>query len=1489
MMETRDHTAAETESQPRLSAGQWRALRLQEVADNGTCVQIDHALMFDGDVPALCMRIDQLTAPCGLAAASISADGRNSVPGHLPRARVHQLAAQTLAERELAIASIARAQREQIRADYRAQVASPLQMDLVVVGSGSARLLLAAPRWCADLHSLRTLARAVASGQACADSPVVLYADLVDLQMQMRVDPEAESDLAYWRDVIARAEASLIAVTGAASHAQRLIDLPDASAARLARLDEVAFLACWQQLLHLRFGDAEVVACSVAARDHDDLVGVFGPLELDLPILFEARESPAQQRLDELAHRLARAREHAFHFPGLSTTDESILQTWRYGYSYVQADHNEHACVVDSEPQSLHLRVTRRNGRVELRISFDSANLDGDAIDWLACQYLALLESVLEHPARVPAPGMLFEARQSAFLADAGRGPRLPISDRNFVARLTAVVAGKPDALALHAGPLQLSYAELDVWSNRVARLLIEEGVRPGHRIGICLPRCARQIASMLGVLKSGCAYVPIDPAYPARRIAAIVAQANLAMIVTASGYLDRVSDSETEIPLIDWDRDADYIDQLSGAAVSLDIHPEQPAYAIFTSGSTGEPKGVEVSHRALTNYVAAIAERLDFTRISSIAALSTVAADLGYTAVFGGLGNGCCLRLLDEALSLDATALAEELAAQPVDCLKIVPSHLAALLAVDLPQRLLPSQALVLGGEPLPWDLVDRVHALSPSLCVVNHYGPTETTIGITCNAQIGPRTPTFGPALGRPLANNRTYVLDTGLQRCAVGIEGELCLAGDGVAAGYLDRPAETAARFLPDPHATAPGARMYASGDRAVFDAAGALRFRGRADQQVKLRGHRVELGDIEAAVRCTSSVRECAVVIVQEGSTARLVVYAVGDGSSEATTRTELAARLPEHMCPAVWVWLDRLPLNANGKLDRRALPDLDQAGRQAGRACNPIEAILLQLCRELLGNARIGIDDNFFAIGADSIVAIQLVARARQQGLFFRPKQVFEQQTIARLAAVVELLTASDGAEQGQVVGASPLTAIQARYFSCVTVDRHQYNQACLYALPADTTFDQLRPAASRLLQHHDALRAAFVEAADGSWRQQFQPCSAELIERSCLDVTIASGADREAVLRTTVEEVQTGFDLATAPLFRLVFIRDEVGAPPLLLAVAHHLVIDSYSWRLIEQDLQVLLADPGAVLAAKTISLRTGAERAMEALASGAWQAEMAYWGRVEQATVPLPLAAASDLAGAARSHRLVLPESIGVALAGNLHQAFNTNSQDFLLAALLSACIEWTGERTLAVMLEGHGRDNGGAGDDDCGRTVGWFTTMYPVALQAPAEDHRSDAIALVTAVKEQLRAVPGNGSGYAALRYLSGQGASKRAAEPELCFNYLGRFAVSDEATHLQTSPLMHLAQHATRSLEQPRLFALEVLAIQHGDQLVVSLVYNPSRIATSCIERICARFQSELERMIAECSRSAGGLTPSDVPDLNLEQHDLDALLSELSEVV
>ncbi|HLA33202.1 MAG TPA: amino acid adenylation domain-containing protein [Pseudomonas sp.] len=585
-------------------------------------------------------------------------------------------------------------------------------------------------------------------------------------------------------------------------------------------------------------------------------------------------------------------------------------------------------------------------------------------------------------------------------------GPALAPSADSALAAFARQVAAHPQRPALIEGDASLSYAELDQAATRLAARFQAAGLRPGAVLALALPRGSELIGAMLASWKAGAAYLCLDPALPAARRLHMLSDSGAALVVGQGP-------APLELGAARW-LNLDEPDALPDAprqAVRA-VHPGQPAYLIYTSGSTGAPKGVVVSQSNLIHYIDGVLHALQLPADASLSALASVAADLGYTAWLGALLSGRTLRLLDETLASDPEALAESLARQPVDCLKIVPAHLKALLAVAEPQRLLPRHSLVLGGEGLDLPLVQRLRELAPHCRIINHYGPTETTVGCLSHAvdSVAPSLSGLVP-VGSPLANVSVQVLDAYLNPLPQGSAGELYVGGAGVANGYLGQPGLSAERFIPDPFA-ADGSRLYRTGDRARLLPGGLVEFLGRIDNQVKIRGFRVELGEIEACLKACPELRD-ALVLAQpaaNGEGLRLVAYLVPAQPIQVEVlRQQLAAQLPDYMLPSAFVELAELPRLANGKVDRQNLPqptETQNASASEGAPRDAVEATLVELWSALLERESVSTHDDFFALGGDSILALQLIAKARQAGLKFSPKQLFAQPTIAGLAAIL---------------------------------------------------------------------------------------------------------------------------------------------------------------------------------------------------------------------------------------------------------------------------------------------------------------------------------------------------------------------------------------------------------------------------------------------------------------------------------------------------
>ncbi|HEX6911248.1 MAG TPA: condensation domain-containing protein, partial [Longimicrobium sp.] len=716
-----------------------------------------------------------------------------------------------------------------------------------------------------------------------------------------------------------------------------------------------------------------------------------------------------------------------------------------------------------------------------------------------------------------------------------------------------------------------------------------------------------------------------------------------------------------------------------------------------------------------------------------------------------------------------------------------------------------------------------------------------------------------------------------------------GELFVGGGRVAAGYLHRPGLTAERFVADPFAGDRRARMYRTGDRVRWLADGTLEFLGRLDAQVKVRGFRIEPGEVEGALRAHPAVRDCVVVAREDGGERRLVAYVVGDGTEAIDFRAHLRERLPDYMVPSAFVGVDAIPLTPNGKLDRAKLPAPDALHAGPADAYEAprtrAEQVLAELWASVLRRERVGIHDNFFALGGDSILSIQIIARAAQQGVRVTPKQMFVHQTIADLAAVAT--DAAPGqAEQGAVTGDVPLTPVQHWFFAQAHPQPHWFNLALLFDAPSRLDAAVLQRAADALLAHHDALRTRFTRAADG-WTQHVPAPHAATVD--VVDLSAVDASAREAAFTEHASRVQAALDLEHGPLVRFALL-DRGDGPQRLLIAAHHLVVDAVSLPVVAADLETALGQAARFeeisLPPKTTSFKAWAERLAQHARSAEAAAELGFWtAQAAAGFAPLPTdgRGGESTEGEAEHVHAVLDADETRALLTDVPPVYGTRVNDVLLAGLGRAFGRWTGADALWVDLEGHGREELFEGVD-VSRTAGWFTAIHPLRLAVPGEPG-----AALRSVKEQLRAVPRNGVGWGLLRWMGDDSTREALAAlpvPQVSFNYLGQMGGAPAGAGDALLVPAEADVGALRSPRAPRPHLLGVDAAVVEGRLHVTWTYAPSAHARGTVERLAAEYLDALRELVAHCrDPQAGGYTPSDFDLAGLDQAGLDALLSQM----
>jgi amino acid adenylation domain-containing protein/non-ribosomal peptide synthase protein (TIGR01720 family) len=1164
--------------------------------------------------------------------------------------------------------------------------------------------------------------------------------------------------------------------------------------------------------------------------------------------------------------------------------------------------------VVEQQPEGLRASLV-----------YNAELFDAETIERMAAAFRLLLSGIVANADRpvmrlpLVGPGGLGQevpAVDTAFRPDHRSHSTVGQDVGDFLARQAHAA---PESIAVIGGRVSVSYRELEERVKQLAAYLQAVGIGSDVTVGIFLDRSIELVVAMLGVLRAGGAYVPFDPYDAGDRLASMLADTRPRAVITMARFVDRLPPHDGEEIVLDRDR-FDIARQAVGATQQA-VASENLAYIIHTSGSTGRPKGVEVTRASLANLATAMAGQYDLAAGDRVLQLISPAFDVAAEEIFPTLLRGAALVLGPPMAELTGRAILDVCWRERVTVAHIPPQLWQHCLREWQPsdESLFDHlRLLVIGGEAPSSETLNRWLELARGrVRTLHEFGLTETTVTnlvYELPNQVDAWSPGRKLPIGRPVAGSEVYLLDDCQQPVPLGASGELYIGGPGVAKGYRGLTAATAERFVeiplssvasgqgsvpaksgsPSPTAAATS-RLCRTGDLARWRGDGNLEFLGRIDGQIKLRGLRIEPGEIERVLAGHPAIGEAAVV-AREASPGgkRLVAYLVpvnGHVPDREELRVWLRGKLPDSMIPSAFVKLARLPLNRSHKLDRDALPPPPPENEERAFVAptNDIERILAEVWRQVLRLERVGVHDNFFELGGDSILTIQVIARAREAGLRFSPRQLFERQTIAELAAV-EGTAGSAFAEQGVVEGEVPLTPIQRWFLADDTTHPQHFNQAVLLDVDAAQDGRYLPEALERLVEQHDALRLRFERRPEG-WRQWYAGAEGAW-PLARFDLTKLSASERPKALTSAAAQLHASFDLAQGPLARAAWFEMGDGHGRLLLVI-HHLVVDAVSWRILLEDLLTLWSQLQAGgtprLPAKTTSFKHWAERLAGYADSFDLQAELAVWTALaDQRLSPLPRDFETDCRNLHGESEVIHTTWDPAPTANLLERAnapYRTQTNEVLLAALAQTLAEWAGDH-LVVDVEGHGR--GDLFEDvDLSRTVGWFTTWQPFVSQSP--DLAPGA--LLRQTKEALRRASNQGLGYGVLRYLSSDARVKSlmAALPqaEVSFNYLGRM---DD--HLSLARAPESAGAASPRLARRHL--LEVNSYVVDGRLHADWTYNRRVHLRETIERLAADFLSRLASLVSHClTPDAGGFTPSDFPLARMTSGELDKLSSLLGD--
>lgn len=993
-----------------------------------------------------------------------------------------------------------------------------------------------------------------------------------------------------------------------------------------------------------------------------------------------------------------------------------------------------------------------------------------------------------------------------------------------------------PDDCAVSSKEESLTYQQLDLQSDQVAAQLQQQGIYTDALVGLLLPRTPDLLIGLLGILKAGAAYVPLEPELPAARLGYLISDSGINTIVSnvtsKNTFLNQVAHSE--LVFLDVKQECPYPFR------PVSVNPQQLAYCIYTSGSTGKPKGTLLTHAGLSHYLDWCLHKYPISEGRGSVVNSSIGFDATITGLLAPLLCGRTVHLLQDSTSL--TSLAESLEGG-FSIVKLTPAHLSALqplMQVRLTQqppldpRNLP-KAFIIGGEALTWAHIRFWQEHFPAIQLINEYGPTETVVG--CAYYRVSEKDNGNMPIGVPIDGAGLYVLDQYLQPVPAGVTGELYIAGNGMARGYLNKPLLSAERFLPDPFASnrnRPGAVMYRSGDLAQWRDDGQLLFLGRADSQLSLRGYRIEPGEVESALCRMTEVQDAVVDVVDNLLVAYVCFQQEPDNHSDwfQSVRRTLKHQLPAYMVPARCIALKSIPLTGNGKVDRNALPKPGSThgrngpGEEGVDNLSKAQQILLSAWQSVLNQSEISIHDNFFDLGGDSVIAMQIVAHVHQQGYQIKPASLFEHQTVATQAEhLISQESPSEGNQQATVH--TPATGkLDGRFLSAIQQDflnqvetglqpyPNHYNQSVLLDVVPDLDEDALYSALQCLTQRHDSLRMRFQHSdADKQWHIHFAelPCTVPL-DVIQIDESIENTSSYESRLQQSISQLQSSLDLEEGPLFKACLFKTRENSKQLAL-IAHHLILDGVSWRLLVSDLSIRYEKAVQGAPPETGVLPLPASRWVEYLDNQlpAFKNELEYWQSivVSSESVQSKFPHSSFPLSTVTVSEQVLTE----AESTQIQSGKPTPLDAILITALAQTLCAWYGESSVLLDLEFHGRQLAGHSDLDAApdpsMTVGWFTACYPVRIQpgqgAPVQQ--------LLSVKQQLDSVPGKGIGYGVLRK---NGLIRNDSGSQVLFNYLGNTDISTSA-NVSTSINTNAA-----SLIQG-MSSIEVPAQQHPQSAV------------------------------------------------------------------
>jgi amino acid adenylation domain-containing protein/non-ribosomal peptide synthase protein (TIGR01720 family) len=1132
---------------------------------------------------------------------------------------------------------------------------------------------------------------------------------------------------------------------------------------------------------------------------------------------------------------------------------------------------------------SIYLNEQNTKDLVELDVAIDYHQdiFEERGVEFFFKRLMIILEQAIKEPEKpITGLSLLEDAEYKELVFELNDTKAAFPGEKTLPQLFEEQVLKNPGNTALEYEDKTVTYEELNDLTNKLAAKLQAAGIVPGSIVGMLCERSIEAIVCIMGVLKAGGAYLPIDPQYPTDRKNYIIKDSDIKILLVEKAleqqemeFLDSTREIKTMI--IDYQRlEKETIDtNFKNPAVNS----ENLAYVIYTSGTTGNPKGTLLRHRNVINYTCWAAGIYVKGETVSFPLYTSLSFDLTVTSIFIPLVTGNKIVIYRD--SKEGLLIERVVKENKADIIKLTPSHLKVVSELKCETSRIKS--FILGGEELKTDTAREIHDIfAGNINIYNEYGPTETAVGCMIHAYDKNRDKELSVPVGKPADNVRIYILDKNKKPLPLGVIGEIYIAGEGVAAGYLKNQQLTEEKFVDNPFI--PGEKMYKSGDLGRWNLDEILEFYGRSDEQVKIKGYRIEPGEIEKQLLKIEEIKD-AVVALRKDMQVELCAYLVAQEEKElevSQLRESLSRELPVYMLPSEFVQVDTIPLTRNGKVDFKKLEIMGKklgTGQEYVAPRDEMESMLTEIWTAVLGEEKVGITDNFFELGGDSIKAVQIAARLNDVGKSINVKDILSLQTIVNICANVDFDSHIRKYEQGTIAGEKVLTPIESWFLSQGFQDPNYYHQSVLLQFKTPIDIQALEKAFEKLIAHHDGLRLNYNKETNRFYFNN--DLSNKPFKIDILDLSAVPAAKWASQIETRGSEAKRGFDINNGLMLRAILFKTGQEGDKLLL-ILHHLVTDGLSWRILLENLYHLYESfhqqKEVEMPQKTASLLDWYDALVMYRDSGKLEKEQEYWQETEKSDFRLPYdREPGDVNWSVKNQGTVntrLEQEETGFLLKDAHEVYKSDVQILVTAALVRTLRQWTGEHTVIIEMENHGRH---IEDIDTSKTIGWFTTIFPLLINRQDQTIGDE----IKTVKEAIRKTPSSGIGYGILKYMSDAGKTMETRRAEIRFNYLGQFDREVE------NPLFSYCQQSTGSdvaLENHMTAAIEINAMILNDVFTVDINYNKEAFKDTTMTSFADNYLKNLEEILEHIRNEDDvHFTPSDFDTVDLGEDDLAAL--------